>query len=161
MTAYDQYKQDFALLIEAGFIAVNQADEDAAVRLFKASALLRPTSLLPKIGYGYLHLLKLELKQACLNFEDVLQQEPTNDMAKALLGLCMSLQPKSIDQGSHILEETLQSDNSLVKQMSHTALEFVDKFVRKAPAPLHGSSAEKPKKSAKKNPKAKKNHNPE
>lgn len=138
--AYEQYKTDFALLVEAGFIAVNQADEDAAVRLFKASELLRPTSLLPKIGYGYLHLHKLELKQACKNFEDVLTQEPSNDVAKALLGLCMSLQPKSIDKGTELLEETLNSENPLVKSMSHTALDFVDKFVRKEAPPLSQKS---------------------
>ncbi len=32
-----KYKDDFLLLAEAGFIAVNQADEDAAVKLFKAA----------------------------------------------------------------------------------------------------------------------------
>ncbi len=146
--ALEQYTQDFGLLVEAGFIAVNQADEDAAVRLFKASALLRPTSLLPKIGYGYLHLHKLELKQACKNFEEILKEEPTNEIAKALLGLCMSLQPTSLDQGAELLEETLHSENPLVKQLSHTALNFVDKFVRKEAPPIMQTETKAKKKSA-------------
>ena len=58
----NKFKDDFFLFLEAGFIAVNQADEDAAVKLFKAAQLLDPQQSLPQIGFGYLHLHKLELK---------------------------------------------------------------------------------------------------
>ena len=80
-----QYKEDFFLLLEAGFIAVNAADEDSAIKLFKASELLRPESTFPKVGFGYMHLCKLELKQAVALFREVLAKEPENEMAKTFL----------------------------------------------------------------------------
>ena len=98
MTSWHDFKKDWVLLLEAGFIAVNQADEDAALKLFKAAELLQPHNALPKVGFGYLHLHKLELKQACKMFEEALEIEPTNDMAKALLGISMSLAPTSLDK---------------------------------------------------------------
>lgn len=147
-----QFKEDYTLFLEAGFIAVNQADEDAAMRLFKACDALRPESPLSKIGYGYLHLHKLELKQACKNLEEALEREPSNEVAKALLGLCMSMQPKMTDKGAKILEETAHSSDPTIKQMSNTAIHFVDKFVRKEEPPLKSGGAHK---SSKKNHKKK------
>jgi tetratricopeptide (TPR) repeat protein len=134
--ATKKYKSDFILLAEAGFIAVNQADEDAALKLFKAAELLDPSNLLPKIGFGYLHLHKLELKQAVKNFEDVLEKDPHNDMAKAFLGLCLSLMPTSIDKGEKILEQSLKSKDPLIKKMAGSAIDFVEKFVKKSPGPV-------------------------
>ena len=63
-----KYEGHFITMTEAGFVAVNQADEDSAVKLFKAAALLSPNQLLPRIGFGYIHLCKLELKQAAKIF---------------------------------------------------------------------------------------------
>ena len=80
-------KEDYILMIEAGFIAVNQADEDSALKLFRASEMLQPDNSLPKVGFGYLHLHKLELKQAVRIFEEVLEKEPNNEMAKTFLGI--------------------------------------------------------------------------
>ena len=138
MTTWKKYKEDFVLLLEAGFIAVNQADEDAALKLFKAAELLDPENILPKVGFGYLHLHKLELKQACKCFEEVLQKDPHNDMAKAFLGLSLSMQPTSIAKGEKMLGETLQSRDPGIKQLSDTAIDFVERFVKKAPGPAQG-----------------------
>lgn len=130
-----KYKDDFILLAEAGFIAVNQADEDAALKLFKAAELLDPSNILPKLGFGYLHLHKLELKQAVKSFEEVLHKDPANDMAKAFMGLCLSMMPNSIEKGEKILTQTLKSKDPEIKAMSGSALEFVEKFVKKNPGP--------------------------
>lgn len=130
-----KYKEDFILLSEAGFIAVNQADEDAALKLFRAAELLNPSNVLPKVGFGYLHLHKLELKQAVKAFEEVLEKEPHNEMAKAFLGLSMSMMPTSIDKGEKILEQTLKSKDPLIKRLAGTAIDFVEKFVKKTPGP--------------------------
>ncbi|MDE3046543.1 MAG: SctF chaperone SctG [Verrucomicrobiota bacterium] len=129
------YKQDFVLLLEAGFIAVNQADEDSALKLFRAAEQLNSENVLPQIGFGYLHLHKLELKQACTAFERVLDKEPTNEMARAFLGICMSMQPNTIGKGEKILEQTLKSKDPLIKRLSDTAIDFVDRFVKKSPGP--------------------------
>jgi len=135
MPSWKKYKEDFILLLEAGFIAVNQADEDAASKLFKAAALLDPENPLPKVGFGYLHLHKLELKQAIHAFEQVLAKDPHNDMAKAFLGLAMSMQPSSLQKGEKLLEETLHSQDPMIKKLSDTSLDFVERFIKKSPGP--------------------------
>ncbi len=129
------YKEDFVLMLEAGFIAVNQADEDSALKLFRAAELLDPENVLPQVGFGYLHLHKLELKQACTAFESVLEKDPSNEMAKAFLGLCISMQPNGTVKGEKMLEQTLKSKDPLIKKLAGTALDFVDNFIKKNPGP--------------------------
>ena len=139
MGQLQQFKDHYILLAEAGFIAINQADEDSAIKLFKASALLDPQNFLPKIGMGYMHLCKLELKQAAKIFEGILEKEPHNDMAKAFMGLCLSMMPNSVDKGEKILEQTLKSKDPEIKKMAGSAIEFVDKFIKKTPGPASKS----------------------
>jgi tetratricopeptide (TPR) repeat protein len=146
MGQLQKYKEDYILLVEAGFIAVNQADEDSAVKLFKAAELLDPTNLLPKIGMGYIHLCKLELKQAAKIFEDLLAKEPNNEMAKTFLGLSLSLNPTETAKGEKVLEESAKSAHDpMIKNLAVTALEFVEKFVKKSPTPSQGEAASKKK----------------
>jgi predicted TPR repeat methyltransferase len=139
-----QYKEHFITMVEAGFIAVNQADEDSALKLFKASELLAPDNVLPKIGMGYLHLCKLELKQACKIFDEVLAKDPNNEMAKAFLGLSFSLNPAELAKGEAILQETNQkAKDPMVKSLASSAMDFVQKFVKKAPTPAQGQNTKK------------------
>ena len=135
MANLQKFKDHFILLCEAGFIAVNQADEDAALKLFRAAELCRPDNTLPKVGYGYLHLHKLELKQAVRIFEEVLAEEPHNEMAKAFWGICMSMMPNEVEKGEKILEQTAKSKDPMIKKLCSTAIDFVEKFVKKAPGP--------------------------
>lgn len=130
-----KFKDDFYVLLEAGFIAVNQADEDAAMKLFKAAEMLDPKNILPTVGFGYLHLHKLELTQAIKRFEEALKKDPGNDMAKSLLGICMSLSPDHLEQGEKILAQTLKSKDPAIKDLSDTAIHFVEKFVKKPSGP--------------------------
>lgn len=135
----NKYKPHFIVMVEAGFIAVNQADEDSAVKLFKAASLLDSKNLLPKIGIGYLHLCKLELKQACKLFDEILAEDPHNEMAKTFLGLSMSLNPAEVAKGEKILEESAQkTKDPMVKSLASSAIEFVEKFVKKNPSPAQG-----------------------
>lgn len=136
MSQKDKSNDDFIVMAEAGFIAINQADEDAAVKLFKAAQLIKPENSLPKIGMGYMHFLKLELKQASKVFQDVLDKEPENEMARAFLGLSIALTPNEANKGEKILEEAAsKAKDSTVKNMAKTAIDFVEKFVKKAPSP--------------------------
>jgi len=133
----EKYKDDFLLLTEGGFIAVNQMDEEAAQRLFAAAALLQPKNVLPKIGLGYLHLCKLELKQAAKFFEEVLLVDPKNEMTSVLLGLTYSFMQNELPRAEKILSKALQeSDDPLVKNLAHDTFTFIDKFVKKAPSPV-------------------------
>lgn len=134
-----KYKDHFIVMVEAGFIAVNQADEDSALKLFKAAGLLDPSNLLPKVGVGYLHLCKLELKQACKIFNEILEIDPKNEMATTFLGLSMSLNPAEVVKGEKILEESAsKSKDPMVKTLATSAIEFVEKFVKKNPSPAQG-----------------------
>ncbi|MGR3973896.1 MAG: SctF chaperone SctG [Candidatus Rhabdochlamydia sp.] len=151
MSKLQLYKDDFILLLETGFIAAGKSDEDSALKLFKSAELLDPQNLLPKIGFGYVCLLKLELKKAVKHFEDILQIDPENRMAKTLLGLSFSLQAKEVAQGECILEEVLEEteDASIIK-VATTTLEFIDKFVKKQPTPVQGMEKKSSKKGSKK-----------
>lgn len=127
------FKNHFALLLEAGFVAVNQADEDAALKLFKAASLLDPTSTLPEVGVGYLHLHKLEVKQACKAFENVLKKDPKNDMARAFLGLTMTFTADRVAEGEKILKDTHEaSGDPQIRTLTENSLKFVEKFVKKS-----------------------------
>jgi len=141
-----KYKDDFITLVESGFIAAHQADEDAAMKLFRASQLLRPDSMMPKIGQGYVHLLKLELKQANSLFDQVLHADPNNQMARALLGLGTAFTTKEVEKGEKLLQEALKkTDDPTVKNMAKTAIEFIDKYVKKTPTPVQGKPENKKK----------------
>jgi hypothetical protein len=138
MESLHDYQDSFILLTEAGFIAVNQTDEDAATKLFEAASMLKPHHMLPKIGMGYLHLCKLELKQACQLFRDVLAKDPHNEMAQAFLGLSLSLSPTETAKGEHQLEETAKkAKDPMIKTLAISALDFVERFVKKPGSPMH------------------------
>jgi hypothetical protein len=150
MANLEQFKDHFILLCEAGFIAVNQADEDAATKLFKASELLKPENTLPRVGQGYLHMMKLEIKQACKHFDDVLNVEPKNEMAKAFLGLSYALTASEVAKGEKLLEETSKgSEDAQVKKLADTSLDFIERFIKKAPTPVEKQPEGKKKKKSK------------
>ncbi|CAM0116760.1 tetratricopeptide repeat protein [Rhabdochlamydiaceae symbiont of Dictyostelium giganteum] len=147
MSKLQLYKDDFVLLLETGFIAAGQSDEDSASKLFKSAQLLDPQNMLPKVGFGYIHLLKLELKKAAYCFEEILTIEPDNQMAKTLLGLALSLHAKEVAKGEKLLEEVLEeTEDTSISKVAATTLDFIDRFVKKQPTPLEGV----PKKSSKK-----------
>ncbi|MCH9612001.1 MAG: hypothetical protein S4CHLAM102_04830 [Chlamydiia bacterium] len=147
------YKEDFILFVEAGFIAVKYADEDSALKLFKAAEILNEKSQLPKVGYGYLHMCKLELKQAALRFREVLEKEPDNTMAETFLGICLSWTPDQMTEGEKILEKNAkESDDTGIRGLAKSALDFVDRFVKTTPTPAE-LQAKKVSKTKKKSPK--------
>jgi tetratricopeptide (TPR) repeat protein len=141
MAQLQKYKDDFVLLLESGFIAASQTDEDAASKLFRAAQILQPENVMPKVGFGYIHLLKLELSQACKKFEEVLKADPHNEMARAMLGLSTSLTVKDADKGEKILKEAMKnSSDPSIKNMASTAIDFVEKYVKKQPTPVQGQT---------------------
>ncbi len=132
-----KYQNHFITMAEAGFIAVNQADEDSAVKLFKAASLLRPEEVLPQVGFGYLHLCKLELKKAAEIFSGILEKHPESEMAKTFLGLCYSLNPTEVSKGEVLLSDSAASaKDPTIKTLAVSALDFVEKFVKKSPTPV-------------------------
>lgn len=132
---WQTYKDDLLLFVEAGYIAVNQADEDSAMKLFRVAEMLDPENILPTVGFGYLHLHKLELKQSIQQFEKALEKDAGNEMAKTFLGIAFSMTPNQVEKGEKLLEETVHSKDPLIKRLSDTAIDFVERFVKKSPGP--------------------------
>ena len=108
----------------------------SSLKLFEAAKLLDPSNSLIDIGLVYLHLHKLELKQAISKFEKVLAKEPENEMAKTFLGIALSWTPTDTMKGEKLLSETQKSDEKPIKNLSETALDFVDKFIKKDLSPV-------------------------
>lgn len=132
----NRYKDQFTLFLELGFIAVNHADESSAVKLFQAAELLRPEEPLTIIGFGYLHLCKLEVNSAIKMFEKALKKDPNNPIANSLLGFCFALTPEHVKKGKHILEDMkAHAKTKDIKELDNVLLGFVNEFTKKDSSP--------------------------
>lgn len=141
-----QFDEDFYDFLEGGFLAVNQTDEDSAIKLFKAAETLRPEDTFPWIGLAYMHLCKLELKQASTLLNQVLAKEPDNEIASSLLGICMGFTPQKTGDGEKILEKMTHSSETEVKKLADLSLRFIDEFIKKSPSPLKAMKDQENKK---------------
>ncbi|MDP1835221.1 MAG: HrpB1 family type III secretion system apparatus protein [Chlamydiales bacterium] len=128
----EDFQHDFALLIEAGFVAVKQLDEVSARRLFEAAQILRPESTAPQIGLGYIALNKLEVKEASAIFEEVMQREPDNYLAQAFLGIAYLLVKAKRKKGEELISEANEkSDDPTVKNLCSISLDWAEKDLKK------------------------------
>lgn len=131
------FREDFPLLIEAGFIAVKQLDETSATRIFYAAQVLSPESTAPQIGLGYIALNKLELKTATKIFEEVTQKEPENYLAQTFLGMCFLLNKQKRKKGEKLIQEAMaKTTDPTIKNLGKTSLEWADKDLKKEKAPF-------------------------
>lgn len=138
-------KQDFGLLIEAGFVAVKQLDEKSSKSLFNAAQKLKPDSTAPQIGLGYIALNKLELKEASAIFEAVIQKEPDNYLAKTFLGICYLLVKSKRKQGEKLIVEAVEkTTDPTVKNLGQVSLQWLEKDLKKkdSKAPFFSGSKE-------------------
>ena len=127
----DFFKDDFALFIEAGFIAVKQLDEIAARRLFKAAEVLRPESSAPKLGLGYIELNKMRPQEASRLFESILEKEPTHSLAKALLGVSYLMTKDKKKQGEVLINEAKkESDDPTIQNLAEVSAQWMKKDVK-------------------------------
>lgn len=133
----DDFKKDFGLLIEAGFVAVKQMDEISAKRIFNAAQLLSPDSVAPQIGLGYIALNKLETREATKIFESVTAKEPTNYLAQTFLGICFLLNKPKRKKGEQLIREAIaKTDDPTVKSLGETSLEWAKKDLSKEGSPF-------------------------
>lgn len=132
-----ELKEDFSLLIEAGFVAVKQLDETSAVRIFSAAQAISPLNTAPKLGLGYIALNKLELKEAARIFEEILQQEPENHLAQTFLGICFLLNKPKRKKGEKLIQEAMaKSTNPAIKNLGEISLDWAEKDLKKKEAPF-------------------------
>ncbi len=137
------FQDDFALFIEAGFVAVKQLDETSATRIFNAAQLLNPESSAPKIGLGYIALNKLEVKEATRIFEGVTAQEPDNQLAQTFLGMCFLLTKPKRKKGEKIIREAMEkTTDETIKNLGSISLEWAEKDLSKNSAPFFASQTE-------------------
>lgn len=131
------FKEDFSLLIEAGFVAVKQLDEISARRIFQAAQVISPNSTAPRIGLGYIALNKLEIKEATRIFESVVNDEPENSLAQVFLGICYLLTKQKRKKGEKIIQEAkANSDDATIRNLADVSLEWADKDLTKEKAPF-------------------------
>lgn len=133
-----EFKEDFALFIEAGFVAVKQLDEISSKRIFEAAQLLNPHSTAPQIGLGYIALNKLQVKEASLIFEGVLAQEPENRLAQTFLGICYLLTKQKRKKGEKLIQDAMEkTTDPTIKNLGLISLEWAEKDLKKmAKAPF-------------------------
>lgn len=139
------FKDDFALLIEAGFVAVKQLDEISATRIFQAAQVISPGHTAPRIGLGYIALNKLEVKEATRIFEEVVEQEPENLLAQTFLGMCFLLTKPKRKKGEKLIQEVMEkTEDESILNLCKLSLEWADKDLKKLKSPFlqAGSSDE-------------------
>jgi len=139
-----EFKEDFALLIEAGFVAVKQLDEIGAARLFQAAQTLSPSSTAPRIGLGFIALNKLEIKDATQIFEEVTQQEPDNCLAQTFYGMCFLLTKGASKKGEKIIAEAMEkTTDPTIKSLGAVSIEWAQKDLsQKSKAPFFANQPE-------------------
>jgi tetratricopeptide (TPR) repeat protein len=132
-----EFKKDFSLLIEAGFVAVKQLDETSASRIFNAAQVMNPDSTAPQLGLGYIALNKLELKEAQKIFESILKNEPENHLAQTFLGICFLMSKPKRKKGEKLVREAMEkSTDPTIKSLAQISLEWVEKDLKKEKAPF-------------------------
>lgn len=126
-----EFKEDFALFIEAGFIAIKQLDEIAARRLFKAAELLNPDNPASQLGLGYIALNKLQVSDATKVFEAILLKDPEHHLAKALLGICCLLTKGKRKKGEKLIQEAKEkTEDPTIKNLADVCMEWANKDLK-------------------------------
>ena len=133
----EELKEDFSLLIEAGFVAVKQLDAISSSRIFVAAQMISPGHTAPQIGLGYIALNQLNVKEATHIFEDVTKKEPGNYLAQTFLGMCYLLSKPKRKKGEKLIKEAMEkTDDPTVKSLGEVSLLWAEKDLKKAKAPF-------------------------
>jgi predicted Zn-dependent protease len=141
----EEFKEDYALFIEAGFIAVKQLDEIAARRLFKTGELLQPDNPASQLGLGYIALNKLQTQEATKIFEALIKKDPTHYLAQALLGICYLLTKGKQKEGEKLIQDAkAKSDDPTIKNLADVCMDWSEKDLKtKAASPFVPDQAKK------------------
>lgn len=133
------FASDVPMLVEAGFVAIKQVDEDSARKCFYAAMVIDPNEPLPVIGLGIVSLFKLDLDEAKKLFRLVLQADPHNQMAKTMLGIAnlYSITEDGIKEGKHLIDEVMQTtDQHDLQELAKSSQELM-KEIKKKMRDLH------------------------
>lgn len=140
----ESFKEDFALMIEAGFIAVKQLDEVCSRRIFEAAAVLNPESSAPQVGLGYIALNKLEVKEATRIFSEIVKKEPENYLAQTFLGISYLLTKAKREEGEKLIKNAMEkTDDDTIVNLGEISLEWCEKDLKKLKSPFFDQMGEK------------------
>lgn len=135
-----EFKEDYPLLIELGFVAINQCDEVSARRIFAAAQAISPGHVAPKIGLAYLELCKMEIKKATAQFSEVMKQDPENYMSQVFLGICYALtkgQPELKKKAEELIQISFdKTQDPTVKHLAQISLNWIRTDLSKKNAPF-------------------------
>ncbi len=134
-----ELKGDLPLMVEAGFIAIKQIDEDSARKCFYAAMVMDPEHSLPVLGLGLVSLLKLELDEAKKMFKMVLEKEPDNEMARSYLGVAnlYTITDGGLKEGRQLLDEaSRKTDDQEIKDLGKHSHDLY-KEIKKKMKDLH------------------------
>ncbi len=135
------FKEDFSLLIEAGFVAVKQLDAMSSSRIFVAAQMISPGHTAPQIGLGYIALNQLNVKEATHIFETIVEKDPENSLAQTFLGISYLLSKPKRKKGEKLIKDAMDStDDPTIKNLGEISLEWADKDLKKAKAPFFEQS---------------------
>jgi cytochrome c-type biogenesis protein CcmH/NrfG len=138
MASLNDYKEDFVLLLEAGFVAIEYMDGDGASKLFQGALLLNPEHSAPKIGLAAVAIHKLETKKSNQILEEILAKEPQNYRAAALLGISYILSATHVEKAEHLLKEAMtKADDPATRRLGELWIQVLEKGVRKSDAPAY------------------------
>jgi predicted Zn-dependent protease len=131
------FKSDFSLFLEAGFVAVKQLDETSARRLFQAAQVLSPESTAPLLGMGYIELNKLNVNEAMEIFQAIVSKEPENYLAQTFLGITYLLTKKQREAGEKMIQEVVKkTKDETIINLGKVALEWAEKDLTKLKSPF-------------------------
>jgi len=133
----EELKEDFPLLIEAGFVAIKQLDAISASRIFVAAQMISPDHVAPKIGLGYIALNQLNVKEATEIFEFVAEKEPENKLGQTFLGICYLLSKLKRKKGEKLIKSAIEStEDPTVKALGEVSLKWAERDLKKMKTPF-------------------------
>lgn len=144
MTDLELYKEDFALLFEAGLLAIKQGDEDSATKIFRALHVLNPEHYGIELGFALMDLHKMNLNSAEARLRDLAEKEGDNWSVKAFLALTHMMivlhQDCSFEVRRDNLEQCVLVANQVVthceiestRMLAQSVLDWHDSLVAKA-----------------------------
>lgn len=145
MAMLQVFRDDIALLVESGLVAIKQGDEESAKKLFNAVGIIDPQNLATKMGFGLISLHKMDIPNAQKSFTEILNVEQTNWRAQSFLALSYILsvlqegtdeeKMASLRKCAELAQEVLdKSDAATTRQLAQSLLDWEKELMGKVEA---------------------------
>ncbi|QVE49562.1 hypothetical protein SBV42_02185 [Chlamydia crocodili] len=148
MADLELFKADFALLFEAGMLAIKQGDEESAKKLFQSLQILNPDHYGYELGLALIDLHKMEIFAAEERLSALAQKEVDNWSIKSFLSLTHMMivlhQGSSFEVRRESLENCLKLADQVLENceiestriLAQSVLDWHDTLVAKSGGPL-------------------------